>query len=277
MPDKLKDEAQAKCLLGIADATAATFIRFRTGARTRAVLALVDSSNHRFKEKYSQVSVKFYKGDGTTVGSKEYQHYHQSQFTQVAALRHTNIQQSLAGGVAAGVGPYSVMQYVPGDELAPLLDQRNFNTREAESMISQILLEIWIPLWSAGLRFKDCHAGNFVLTPERKVVMIDTEQMRKDVDELLKQPSIWTQRDKHEASGLKRLAGLLTRIVMSAQADACEATVKRHVKDALAESGLLEQLSTLGREPRTHESSTEQARQAVLKTIASVKSCGYLV
>ena len=40
-----------------------------------------------------------------------------------------------------------------------------------------------------GTSIYNCHVGNFVLTPERKVVMIDTEQMRKDVDELLNQPS----------------------------------------------------------------------------------------
>ena len=39
----------------------------------------------------------------------------------------------------------------------------------------------------------NCHAGNFVLTPERRVVMLDTEQMRKDMNELLNQPSSRTQ------------------------------------------------------------------------------------
>ena len=276
MCDKLKHETEAKRLLDIATTTPA-FVHFRRGARTRAVLALRDLIDHKFKDDCAHVTVKLYKGNGSTAGSKEYQRYHQTQFKQVAALRHPNIQRSLAGGVASGVGPYSIMQYVPGDELAPLLDKRNFGTDEAESIISQILEDIWIPLWAAALRFKDCHAGNFVLTPERKVVMIDTEQMRKDVDELLNQPSSWTQRSKHEASGLKRLAGLMTRIILSAHGDAGEAKVKRIVKDALEKSGLLQELGSLGRENDSTESSANQARQAAKKTIESIKSQGYLV
>ena len=125
MCDKLKHEAEAKLLLDIAITTPA-FVHFRKGARTRAVLALLDLIDHKFKDDCAHVTVKLYRGDGSTAGSKEYQRYHQTQFKQVAALRHPNIQRSLAGGVASGVGPYSIMQYVPGDELAPLLDKRNF-------------------------------------------------------------------------------------------------------------------------------------------------------
>ena len=280
MSNKLTNEATAKHLLGIADTTAATFVHFRTGFRTRAVLALRDTIDHKHANKSALVTVKLYRGKGTTVGSKEYQDYHETQFAEVTALRHPHIQQSLAGGVATHVGPYSIMQYVPGEELRPLLEQQQFTASEAKSFISQILSEIWIPLWSAGLRFKDCHPGNFVLTPEKKVVMIDTEQMRKDVNELLNHPSTWTQRDKHEASGLKRLAGLLTLIVMSAHADSREGTVKRHIKEAMAKTGLLDKLKVLGRDTIAAESPAEspadRAKQAVGKTIELIKMQGYL-
>ena len=107
--------------------------------------------------------------------------------------------------------------------------------------------------------------------------MIDTEQMRKDVDELLNQPLSWTQRNKHEESGLKRLAGLMTRIILSAHVDASEAKVKRIVKDALHKSGLLQELGSLGRENDSTELSADQARQAAKKTIESIKLQGYLV
>jgi hypothetical protein len=39
--------------------------------------------------------------------------------------------------------------------------------------------------------------------------MIDSEQMRKDLSELLEKPSDWTQRRKHELSALKKLPKLL--------------------------------------------------------------------
>jgi hypothetical protein len=140
-----------------------------------------------------------------------------------------------------------VLEFVEGQELAVLLEESTITANLARQIIEDILLEIWIPLWAEGLRFKDCHPGNFVVTAEGRVVMIDTEQMRKDLDERLHLPSEWTQRDKHERAGLSRLPGLLQRIVLATDRGLSKAGVLRDVKSALALTGLAESLHALGR------------------------------
>jgi len=239
---------EGKTVLQIRANEQAPFEAFRTGARTRAVLATRPGISHRLADRQERVLVKLYKGDGSTVGSGQYQQYHQRDFHGFAPLTsNSHVQQSLEGGVHPGVGPYAVLQFVEGQELAVLLEESTITSHQARQIIEDILLEIWIPLWTEGLRFKDCHPGNFVVTAQDRVVMTDTEQMRKDLDERLHRPSEWTQRDKHERAGLSRLPGLLQRIILGANRGLSKAGVLRDVKSALASTGLPDCLHHLGR------------------------------
>ena len=239
---------EARRLLQIPSSVKQPFEAFRTGARTRAVLATQPGVSHRLADLQDRVLVKLYKGPGSTSGSKQYQDYHQRWFHRLPALlTNEHVQQSLEAGVKPGAGPYALLQYVEGEELAVLLDQAQIARNQARQIIQDILSEIWIPLWAEGLRFKDCHPGNFMVRPDGRVVMIDTEQMRKDLDELLHSPNDWTQRDKHERSGLSRLPGLLQRIILATNRRHRKAVVLREVKSTLASTGLPELLRVLGR------------------------------
>ena len=114
-------------------------------------------------------------------------------------------------------------------------------------VIENIMLEIWIPLWGAGLRFKDCHPGNFILGADGHVYMIDTEQIRKDAAELLLTPDNWTQCNRHEELGLTRLPGLITRLIRAARPDCKEATTGREVRRLLDIDKIPELLKRLSR------------------------------
>ncbi len=272
--DKLSmnDMTQARQLLGIPEGSSDDFIQFRTGCRTRAVLATHKSICHKYNDAQRQVLIKLYKGDGKSEGSLQYQNYHSSWFHQVNALvSNQYVQQSVTGGLHEGIGPYAVVQFVPGEELSPRLDQGGISKSFANQVLKNILINIWIPLWSAGLRFKDCHAGNFVVSPGGSISMIDTEQMRKDVDELLHRPDSWTQRDKHQKTGLSRLPGLVKRIVLATTHSDSDAKVLREIKASVENSGLTEALHLLGRA----KGETETAEQAAKQFLLELKTKGF--
>lgn len=260
---------QVSKLLGIKADNDNDFIRFRNGARTRAVLATRDGVRHRFRDKQPQVVVKLYKGKGNTEGSKQYQFYHQDWFHQIPALaKNHHIQQSVSGGVMDDVGPYAILQYVDGVELAIRLDQGELALEDAGIILYDILGKIWVPLWTAGLRFKDCHAGNFVVTPDGRITMIDTEQMRKDAEELLYRPNHWAQRDKHQESGLARLPRLVQRIILATEPQEGGAAILRKVKSAMGRSNLLVALRQLGKKPGADEA-VVSASNEFLSTLRS--------
>lgn len=248
------EEDQTRKLLGIPDSNQDPFVRFRTGARTRAVLATRDGVVHRFQDRQARVVAKLYKGNGNTPGSLGYQHYHNRWFYRIAALTgNGHVQQSVSGGLLEGVGPYAVLQFIPGSELADVLERGGLSTAQVGRVLGDILIKIWIPLWTAGLRFKDCHLGNFVVTPDGDTVMIDTEQMRKDANELLNQPTDWTKRDKHQESGLARLPNFVRRIILAIDTAPPAAALLRHIKVSLDQSGLFDALRRLGREANAEE------------------------
>ena len=269
----MNEEAQAAQLLGIVSNDESPFIRYRNGARTRAVLATQPGITHRFSDQHPQVVAKLYKGKGDTAGSRAYQQYHSASFHSIDTLVNSaHIQQSLTAGVIEGIGPYAVLQFVEGGELAEILERRDLDAAQASRIVQDILVEIWIPLWHAGLRFKDCHPGNYVLTPGCRVVMIDTEQMRKDAEELLNEPDNWMQRNKHQEAGLSRLPRLVSRVINATRPDASEAAVLRNVKSKLKSSNLTEALRSLGRAG----GAVQQAERAVSHLLGDLREKGYL-
>lgn len=237
-------------LLQVAPADAPRLIELRRGARTMGLFATPPGLKHGFGG-HPQVLVKLYRGDGSTPGNKAYRTYHGLHFRNLTALTgNPRIQQSLASGIDRGSGaphPYAILEYVPGTELAKVIEAGRLTVPKAIRILSDILLEVWIPLWSAGLRFKDCHAGNFIVGDKGGIFMIDTEQLRKDVAEFLHDPACWTQRDRHEALGLQRLPGLVKGLIHSARPDCREGTIEREVRRMLADIRLPELLRRLGR------------------------------
>ena len=161
---QMTEQQQAARLLAIDDVNSDTFLKFRKGARTRAVLATRDGVLHDRVDTDRQVVVKLYKGTGKTDGSRQYQQYHKSDFQRIAALSgNTYIQQSIDGELKASVGPFAILQYIEGEELATRLDRSDLTMPQATTILRDVIHNIWIPLWHGGMHFKDCHAGNFVL------------------------------------------------------------------------------------------------------------------
>lgn len=237
-------------ILGVDPSRADDLIELRRGARTVGLFATPPDTGHAFGEG-RQVLVKIYKGDGRTSGNEQYRTYHGSYFQKVPALmENPYIQKSLGAGIyrrGGCVHPYAVLEYIPGTELEDRIEGTRLDLSAACRIIEKILLEIWIPIWAAGLRFKDCHPGNFILGADGHVYMIDSEQIRKDAAELLLTPTIWKQRDRHEELGIQRLPGLITRLIRAARPDCKEGAVDREVRGHLGEAGLPELLKGLGR------------------------------
>ena len=248
-------------ILGVDSSQADRLIELRRGARTIGLFATPTDVGHAFGEG-RQVLVKIFKGDGSTSGNEQYRTYHGSHFQRVPALMgNPYIQKSLASGIyrrGGAVHPYAVLEYIPGTELADLIEEGKMEFPTACRIIEKILLEIWIPIWCSGLRFKDCHPGNFILGADGHVYMIDTEQIRKDAAELLLTPAIWKQRDRHEELGIQRLPGLITRLFRAARPDCKEGAVDREVKRLLAEVWLPELLKGLGRGGSTEATETAE-------------------
>ena len=221
-----------------------------SGMRTRAVLVTGKGVAHRLGSQ--RVVIKLYKGRGNPSGGAPFIAFHGTHFQLLAdILNGLPVQRSLESGRwRIGHVPYALLEYVEGDLLRNMLNApEKLPWSTISGLIRSLLQGIWIPVWSRGLRFKDCHPGNFLRTGETQLTMIDTDQLRKDAAELLESPQDWTERNKHERSGLRRLPGLLIDLLQACDQfhNQPRTGLKRSVNDALTTTRLAERLSVLGR------------------------------
>lgn len=227
----------------------------------------VSVGEHRFEDKFKRVSCKFYKGDGATKGFSEgYKPFHQRDFPKIPELKNLLIQQSLECGIWKNHHPYSVFQFIEGKMLRDVVGNKDtpittivLSCEQAKSILTDMFCNVWIPLWLAGIRFRDGHTGNWILGNDGKAYMIDTEQMRKDVVEFLYNPTSWEQRDKHERSCLRLVHGIFADL-----SNACGIKITdSDAKKKLAKTNLLQSLSELGRTKFSKEGAISEFKKAL--------------
>ena len=204
---------------------------------------------HKFSDSFARAVCKFYKGDGSTKGFCEgYMPFHKRDFPNIGALKNPLIQQSLECGIFEVEGnptPYSVFQFIEGRMLRDVVEAESprLSEDEAITILDDMFRGVWIPLWVAGLRFRDGHTGNWVLGDDGHAYMIDTEQIRKDAAEFLYNGTSWAQRDRHEKMCLRLVSGIFADLL-----NACGKGIgDTAAKKILAQTEFLAALSVLGR------------------------------
>jgi len=215
------------------------------GMRTLALITPKAGVTHRFAADHERVVVKLFRGP-----AKDFIRFHSHDFSNLYILNQNSVvQQSVGAGVSRSGASYAILQYVEGVPLRSLLAPPNsLNLFQAHAILMDLIAKIWIPTWDAGLRFKDCHVGNFISCDTLpRLVMIDAEQMRKSVTELLTTPACWAQRTKHESSALTRLPNLIASVLSAAEPTWKHATCLRKIRMELSETALPQRLCELGR------------------------------
>lgn len=235
------------------------------GMRTKTLIATHRGVDHRYVYANPQVVAKLYRGPAT-----DFVAFHDADTRYLTdVLGRPEFQLSIAGGVLPTGEGFAILEYVEGQTLKSWLGEKDrCNTAEPIDVIRELFYSIWIPVWNSGLRFKDCHSGNFIVKSfVPRLVMIDCEQMRKSAAEFLRDKDNWKQRDAHEASALRRLPNLIESFSLSWKPEQNKASLKRLIRAALQRSELNVHLSALG---RTSNDTTGPARQAIEEFIEAM-------
>jgi hypothetical protein len=235
------------------------------GARTRSLIAIRPHVPHRFSKRFRQVVAKLFKGP-----AEDYRRFHQGCFAKLPVLPgNTSFQQSLEAGTWKSHGAYAVLEYVDGKTLREHLESgQPWSGELIRAVLNDLIGSIWIPSWDSGLRFKDCHKGNFVLNlDDYRLTMIDVEQIRKSAFEWLDRPAVWNDRSRHERSALRQLPGLICDVLAMRQTGRPAVRIRRIVVDGLEETKLPESLLALGKEERAMGPRLPDARLAAKRLL----------
>lgn len=231
------------------------------GARTKSLVAVRAHVPHRFSERFPQVVAKLFKGP-----AKDYRRFHQDCFPRLPVLPgNSAFQQSLEAGMWESKGAYAVLEYVDGKTLREHLESGEFWSSELiRAVLDDLIRAIWIRSWESGLRFKDCHKGNFVLNLDtHRLTMIDVEQIRKSAFEWSDRSADWNDRNRHERSALRQLPGLICDVLAKQRTGQPMAKIRRAVVDALRDAKLSESLFALGKDEKAIGPRPPDARHAL--------------
>ncbi len=117
-------------------------------------------------------------------------------------------------------------QWVDGDVLASKIDS-GLSASDSLRILDDLFLKIIIPLWGRGTAWWDVRDTNYVVTPENRLVMIDSDTLAADLHEIIAPDSVYDQRNKHTRTAMVRYRATIGRIVSS-----CRRGPRRHRTDA---------------------------------------------
>ena len=230
------------------------------GRFAATVIRLRPEVTHQFADsaaalRVGAVGIKLFKttADGRREGDKVVR-FCRDAIHRLPGLPNAHVQRVIAAGEWQS-GPesrhYVVQQWVTGHTLEELNEciwpAQPIDGRVARSIVSQLLVAIVVPLWSAGTIWWDFRDANYCWDPlTEHLTMIDVDSLAAYVEETLETPAEWVRRDNRRQTGLSRLRQMALRVLL-AQGIRPQAAVRRHVAAAWAD--FEPALRTLGKSP----------------------------
>ena len=106
---------------------------------------------------------------------------------------------------------YLVHLWVAGTVLEERI-KGDLTASEVLQIADDLFQQIIIPLWSKGSSWWDVRDSNYVVTPDGRLMMIDSDSVGAYADEILQTPSVFTKRNRGSRTAMKRYTGLLARM-----------------------------------------------------------------
>ncbi len=250
----IADLAAAVLGLGPEDAAAEWGEAIGYGLYAPAVIRVSPHIRHAYRDRCPAVAVKVFNGAADAFVRFQRDVFRTARFPHVQRTLDAGLHTDGRGKVRG----YVVLEYVEGRHLDWHLEAAApIGPAQARHLLGSFFQGLLIPLWAEGYRFWDFHPGNLIVHPTgSELTLIDTDGLRKSMDELAHRPGDWTDRDGQEKAAwdgirpgkvldgyLPRLAGL----VLQAQAGQRPARVREAVQTAVAAADLRDALHPLSR------------------------------
>ena len=184
--------------------------------RNAVVIQVHPHVRHRFERNgIRQVGLKIYNQVDGKVMWPSVSKFHAAQREKLPGLPNAHVQEVLDYGVIQDdhgtERGYLVQQWVEGVVLEERI-KGDLTADEVLQIADDLFQEIIIPLWAKGSSWWDVRASNYVVTPDGRLMMIDSDTVGAYADEILQTPQVFTKRNRGSRTAMKRYAGLLARM-----------------------------------------------------------------
>jgi hypothetical protein len=189
------------------------------GRHTQTVIRLASRLRHRYAKHGPDLGLKIFKifnpKNDCPAMAAEMVKFHRDLRHLLPGLPHDHVQEVHAADIvrdATGAEcHYLIQQWIEGDVLEDKI-KAGFGVDEFFRMADDLFLKIIIPLWSQGTAWWDVRDSNYVFTPQRRLVMIDSDTLGQDAAEITAPTPIYTARNSHKITAMIRYRSTIGRM-----------------------------------------------------------------
>jgi hypothetical protein len=207
------------------------------GRFAATVISINPNIQHKYSKPGKKMALKIFKAnEDTRKESPRLVKFHNELRKDLPGLPTEYVQEVFHAGnevAADGVAyDFLIQEWIEGVTLEDLII-RKMERADILKMLDDLFSRIVIPLWAAGTAFWDIRDSNYVFTPEKRLVMIDSDTVVAYADEITAEPAVYKRRNDGKLEAMERYAMTVSRMT-AACLGVKSAAVHTQVKDLFA-------------------------------------------
>jgi hypothetical protein len=175
-------------------------VSYPPGCFAQTVIAVNDGVRHRHS-KYGKIGLKIFnlqRGLNEWGRLKKFYREYRAKLPGLDGNQH--IQKVYEWGIcknADGVErPCLAQEWIEGETIEQLIKAGKISRADVLRILDDLFLKLLIPLWGQGTKWWDARQSNYVLHPQRGLVMIDPDTLADFAEEIATTPGVYEKRNK---------------------------------------------------------------------------------
>jgi|GEM_PF-1715608 len=205
-------------ILGLSKADAKTCwgVAHPPGRFAATVISINPDIRHKYSELGKKLALKIFKtNEDTRKESPRLVKFHNELRKHLPGLPSEYVQEVFHAGneVAADGAAYDflIQEWIEGETLEDMLKGK-IERGDVLKMLDDLFGQIVIPLWAVGTAFWDIRDSNYLFTPDKRLVMIDSDTVVAYADEITGKPAVYTRRNTGKIVSMERYAMTVSRM-----------------------------------------------------------------
>jgi hypothetical protein len=226
-------------ILGLTPADAKTCwgVAHPPGRFAATVISINPDIRHKYFKPGKKMALKIFKtNEDTRKESPRLVKFHNELRKDLPGLPNEYVQEVFQAGneLAADGTAYDflIQEWIEGETLEDLLNGK-IERGDVLKMLDDLFGQIVIPLWAVGTAFWDIRDSNYLFTPDKRLVMIDSDTVVAYADEICAEPVVYTRRNTGKIEAVERYAMTIGRMT-AACLGVKTAAVQKQVKGLFA-------------------------------------------
>ena len=207
------------------------------GRFAATVVSINPDIRHKYFKRGKKMALKIFKtNEDTRKESPRLVKFHNELRKNLPGLPNEYVQEVFhAGNEVATDGvayDFLIQEWIEGETLEDLLNGK-IERGDVLKMLDDLFGQIVIPLWAVGTAFWDIRDSNYLFTPDKRLVMIDSDTVVAYADEITAEPAVYTRRNTGKFEAMERYAMTVSRMT-AACLGVKSAAVQKGVKGLFA-------------------------------------------